>query len=141
MIDKSFLRSADDKVGDLEAMNEHARKGSKIPFCCSQETLAQELRRSMFGFMRVILTLNSLSIDTKRFGEGIYQYFDFIFYLIVTNVLLLVTSLISLIPHFIIDGWQSDLPRGPQENFYLSSYSPQMYWVCTIFYFIHIPFA
>jgi len=72
-----------------------------------------------------------------RFGEGIYQYFDFIFFCIITNIFMLVLGLGSLVPHFIIDGWQVPsnatgvdiLPLGIQENFYTSSYSPRLYWV------------
>jgi hypothetical protein len=53
-----------DMVADKEAAEEHVRKGSKVPFCASNETLA------------------------KTFGEGIYQYFDFIWFLVVINLVL-----------------------------------------------------
>jgi hypothetical protein len=53
-----------DHVADKEAAEEHVHKGSKVPFCSSNEVLA------------------------KTFGEGIYQYFDFIWFLTMTNLIL-----------------------------------------------------
>jgi hypothetical protein len=43
---------------------------------------------------------------------------------------------VNVVAHFVIDGWNSDLPLAQLiENFYLSSYSPEIYqywWWSTI---------
>jgi hypothetical protein len=58
------------------------------------------------------------------YGEGVYQYFDFIIYLMLTNVVLTATGLIPLIAHFVIDGWVWLESGRYHENLFTSTYSP-----------------
>lgn len=60
----------------------------------------------------------------SRFGEGVFQYFDFIVFLVVTNAVLLIPGVISMIPHFVKDPFKS---KDLQLNFYIGSYTYRSY--------------
>jgi hypothetical protein len=59
-----------------------------------------------------------------RFGEGVFQYFDFIVFLAITNAIILVGGVISMIPHFFYDPFKKDLL---QQNFYIVLYTAKSY--------------
>jgi hypothetical protein len=105
-----FLQKlGDDITRAEEARNEHMRPGATTSW------------RSSFGTL------------ADAFGEGVFQYFDFLVFLAVTNAFMLIPGVISMIPHFVFDEWKkSEL----QKNFYIVMYSAKSYkfwwWPVTI---------
>lgn len=91
----------------------------------------------------------SLKVIQEKFGEGIYQYFYFLKFLCIINVILSILGLINSVSHWSMDPWISEV-RGvnntnctdfqfdlniseivavQMSNFYISSYGPKSYKV------------
>lgn len=93
--------------------------------------------------------LSDLKLIQKKFGEGIYQYFYFLKFLCIINLILSILGLINSISHWSMDPWIStaqgvnntdctdlNLDLNVSEiiavqisNFYISSYGPKSYKV------------
>lgn len=59
-----------------------------------------------------------------RFGEGVFQYFDFLVFLVISNAIMLLPGVISMISHFALDPFVN---AELQKNFYILMFTSKSY--------------
>jgi len=112
---RGYLAPIQGEEDDIEAINEHVRKALSVPFC------------------------SSISKIAEIFGIGIFLYFDFIFYINVSHVLLTIATLVNVIYHLM--NYTID-PSLNYQNFFVSAYNRKTreVWLFTTFVCIFIMF-